>query len=153
MKVALNTDKLKKLRSDRFWSQEQLADFAGVSLRTVQRIENGKMASRDSALSIAEAFGIEIDALMVDTNSEHEKFEELEKEKKFLQFKMSSIIHLASYLLVMAILLSINLASSPDRLWIAWPAAGWGIGVLAHIGSVYLVGYISRIEKQISYLN
>ncbi len=153
MKVALNTDKLKKQRTERIWSQEQLAEAAGLSLRTIQRIEKGKLASRESALSIAEAFGIEIDTLMVSTHSEHGKLEALEKEKKFLQFKMSSVIHLVSYLLVMAILLPINLASSPDRLWIAWPAIGWGIGVIAHIGSVYLVGYISKVEKQISYLS
>ena len=41
-------------------------------------------------------------------------------------------IHLAVYVLVNALLVGINLATTPDRLWFAWPLLGWGIGLLAH---------------------
>ncbi len=36
-----NTNKFKSLRLARAWSQEQLAELSGLSVRTVQRIENG----------------------------------------------------------------------------------------------------------------
>jgi uncharacterized membrane protein len=41
-------------------------------------------------------------------------------------------IHLAAYLGVNALLLGINLATTPGRLWVRWPLMGWGVGLLAH---------------------
>ena len=40
--------------------------------------------------------------------------------------------HLAAYLAVNALLISINLATSTDRLWCKWPLLGWGFGLLVH---------------------
>jgi hypothetical protein len=41
-------------------------------------------------------------------------------------------IHLAAYVVVNAVLVGINLATTPERLWFRWPLLGWGIGILAH---------------------
>ena len=41
-------------------------------------------------------------------------------------------IHLMKYVLVMMVLAIINWVASPERLWVIWPALGWGIGLLAH---------------------
>ena len=46
-------------------------------------------------------------------------------------------IHLAAYSLVNALLVSINLATNPDRLWFKWPLLGWGFGILAHAIATY----------------
>ena len=46
-------------------------------------------------------------------------------------------IHLAAYAVVNVLLVSINLATNPDRLWFQWPLAGWGVGVLAHAAAVF----------------
>ncbi len=48
--------------------------------------------------------------------------------------------HLSVYLAVNAGLLVINLFSSPGRLWVVWPLAGWGIAILIHGASVFLGG-------------
>lgn len=48
--------------------------------------------------------------------------------------------HLSVYLAVNAGLLVINLLSSPGRLWVVWPLAGWGIGLLIHAAGVFLGG-------------
>ena len=48
--------------------------------------------------------------------------------------------HLSVYLAVNAGLLVINLVSSPGRLWVVWPLAGWGIGLLIHAAGVFLGG-------------
>lgn len=50
--------------------------------------------------------------------------------------------HLSVYLAVNAGLLIINLFSSPGRLWVVWPLAGWGIGVVIHGASVFLGGRV-----------
>jgi len=48
--------------------------------------------------------------------------------------------HLSVYLAVNAGLLVINLFSSPGRLWVVWPLAGWGMAILIHGFGVFLGG-------------
>lgn len=50
---------VRRLRAARNWSQEHLADVAGLSLRTVQRVEAEGTASASTRMSLAAAFGIE----------------------------------------------------------------------------------------------
>lgn len=51
-------------RSMRQWSQEQLAEIAGLNPRTVQRAEDGQPVSLDTRRALAGAFGLDdIDAL------------------------------------------------------------------------------------------
>ncbi|MFH1689181.1 MAG: 2TM domain-containing protein [Candidatus Eisenbacteria bacterium] len=45
--------------------------------------------------------------------------------------------HLMTYVLVNLALIVINLVTSPRDIWFFWPLFGWGIGVLAHAGSVF----------------
>jgi hypothetical protein len=45
--------------------------------------------------------------------------------------------HALVYVLVNAGLAAINLATSPERVWFAFPLFGWGIGLLAHGLSVF----------------
>lgn len=55
---------VKTFREMRQWSQEQLAEIARVSTRTVQRVEEGLASSPDTRRALAGAFGFEdIDAL------------------------------------------------------------------------------------------
>lgn len=54
---------MKGLRQERNWSQEQLAEFSGLGLRTIQRIESSHRAGLDSLAALAAAFKIEVAAL------------------------------------------------------------------------------------------
>lgn len=45
--------------------------------------------------------------------------------------------HLATYLVVNAFLVAINLTTTPDPFWAIWPIAGWGIGIVSHAISVF----------------
>jgi len=45
--------------------------------------------------------------------------------------------HLAVYVLVNALLLVINLVTTPFYLWFYWPLLGWGIAVLLHAASFF----------------
>lgn len=55
---------VRTLREAKRWSQEQLADIAKVSARTVQRVEEGQSSSTDTRRALASALGFEdIDAL------------------------------------------------------------------------------------------
>lgn len=51
---------IKQLRLSRGWSQEQLAQFSGLSVRTIQRVERGHNAGLESLKCIAAAFDIDV---------------------------------------------------------------------------------------------
>ena len=46
-------------------------------------------------------------------------------------------IHLIIYAVVNVILIIVNLATSPGKLWFYWPLIGWGIGVALHGFGIY----------------
>ena len=50
---------VKKLRLQRGWSQEQLAEMVGVSARTIQRIERGFTPGLETAKALASVFEVE----------------------------------------------------------------------------------------------
>lgn len=54
---------IRTMREVYHWSQETLAELAGLNVRTVQRVESAKSASADTRRALAAAFEIEdIDA-------------------------------------------------------------------------------------------
>src|SRR6188472_3353878 len=55
-----NAQLIRKLREDRAWSQEHLAAVAGLSARTIQRVEAESSASRETRMAIAAALDIEL---------------------------------------------------------------------------------------------
>ncbi len=61
--MKVDTTLVKKLRDARAWSQDHLAQVAGLSLRTIQRVESDGSASAETKMAIASAFDIEADAL------------------------------------------------------------------------------------------
>jgi len=54
---------IQKLRLQRGWSQEQLADLSGLSVRTIQRLERGQPASVESLKALGAAFEIDFSDL------------------------------------------------------------------------------------------
>src|SRR5206468_3941764 len=59
--------RVKAFRENRGWSQEQLSDISGVSVRTVRRIESGRRpASLETLKAIAGAFDLDIHELKTD---------------------------------------------------------------------------------------
>ena len=66
MQLKINANKLKQLRESRCWSQQQLADLSGLSLRTVQRIEAKSVASQESIKCLGAVFEIQLNELFDD---------------------------------------------------------------------------------------
>jgi transcriptional regulator with XRE-family HTH domain len=54
---------IKDFRISKGWSQEQLAQFSGLSVRTIQRIERGYNAGLESLKCIAAVFEIDVSVL------------------------------------------------------------------------------------------
>lgn len=60
-----------------------------------------------------------------------------ERARKRVETRIGFYIHLFVYLAVNALLIFINLTTSPDYYWFKWPLLGWGIGLLFHALGVY----------------
>ena len=77
MKQNRLAEKIKNLRTERAWSQAQLAEVSSLSVRTVQRVEMDGKCSHESLLALASAFDIdvqELTGLMKNKNSSNAKF-------------------------------------------------------------------------------
>jgi transcriptional regulator with XRE-family HTH domain len=71
----INAMLVKQLRTERSWSQDELAIASGLHLRTVQRIEKEASASLQSRKALAATLGIDIkdlDYQEVPTMRKHE---------------------------------------------------------------------------------
>lgn len=75
---------IKKLRTERGWSQEQLAIASGVSLRTIQRVEAEGVASTSTAVCIAATYDV--------------KLIELQEQKEGIAIKTSTIMYRLKFL-------------------------------------------------------
>jgi transcriptional regulator with XRE-family HTH domain len=64
---------LKKLRLSKSWSQQQLADISGLSLRTIQRIEKDGNCSHESLLTLASIFELDIEEFTEKINENNSK--------------------------------------------------------------------------------
>jgi len=63
MDQSVNSEKIKQLRIARSWSQEKLSQASGLSLRTIQRVENEGVCSLDSRQAIASTFQVDSSVL------------------------------------------------------------------------------------------
>ncbi|MCH2100004.1 MAG: helix-turn-helix transcriptional regulator [Pseudomonadales bacterium] len=68
MEYMIDKGLIKKLRKNHSWSQEQLASVSGLSLRTIQRIENEGKCSLESKKALAASFEINANQLGIDTS-------------------------------------------------------------------------------------
>jgi transcriptional regulator with XRE-family HTH domain len=64
MDMKVNAQKVKSLRKQSLWSQEELALACGVSRRTVQRAEGDGQASFETTKALAAVFQIDSDQLL-----------------------------------------------------------------------------------------
>ena len=126
---------VQKLRLQRGWSQQQLAELSGLNVRTIQRIEKGQEPSVESLKSLAAVFNVEFSTLkeqgMDNAVSETQSAEEILAFNQVRKLK-GFYIHLAQYVLVVPSIAVINALTTPNRWWVQWVVMGWGIGVFFH---------------------
>ncbi len=82
MEMQLDKQLLIWERQQRAWSQSQLAEATGLSLRTVQRIEKTVNASLESAKALASVYGMQVSLLYAQTDTELQKPEQEQSSKR-----------------------------------------------------------------------
>lgn len=130
---------IQKLRLDKGWSQEELAMHSGISVRTIQRIENGKRASLESLKCLAAVFETNVSNLvqeksMSSTQTADKYFvEQTEKEAiSYVQNLKAFHLNWITFIIVMPCLYLLNIKLSPDFLWVVLAGIGWGFGIALH---------------------
>ena len=131
---------IQKLRLQHGWSQEQLAELSGLSVRTIQRLERGQTPSVESLKSIAAVLDVDFTTLkepaMDPSLSENAGLPPVRADEALALAHVRRIkgfyLHCAQYALVITILALANLLLTPRYYWFVWPALGWGSGLLLH---------------------
>lgn len=139
---------VQKLRLQHGWSQEQLAHLSGLSVRTIQRIENGQSARIETLKSLASVFDMDFNALRDTpmTNIDHAAGLTQDEELALAQVQeiKQFYLRLIQYAVVVLILAAVNLTTSPRYYWFLWVALFWGLA---------LVFQGLRVHDRIPYLN
>lgn len=132
---------VRKLRLEKGWSQEQLAEISGLSVRTIQRVERGQKPSLETLKSLAAVFELNVSDLSKEDTMSSQTTISAEEEKAILFVRdiKGFYTHLTIYAVVVICLFILNSVRSPNHYWVIWPAIGWGVGVVFHGLNVFEV--------------
>jgi transcriptional regulator with XRE-family HTH domain len=129
----INLRDIKKMRLERHWSQEQLAEMSGLSKRTIQRIENGENAGLESLKSLAAVFETNIE----DSNKK-EEVDQIRKEETYIQ-KLKGFYKLLGLALINLILFFFIAVNDSD-------SEGWWLFIYMLITWIAFLGIYSFIS-------
>ena len=101
---------VRKLRLKRGWSQSQLAEMAGVTTRTIQRIEQGHRPSMETCRALASVFEVDLSLLQPGDEQMHNETELKADEqqallyakrmKEFYEFLITYVVLAAVFLFI-----------------------------------------------------
>lgn len=135
-----NLRDIKKMRLDRHWSQEQLAEMSGLSARTIQRIENGENAGLESLKSLAAVFETNI------TDSDKkEEIEQIMKEEEYVQNLKGfyKLLVLAIFSLVVFFVIAIFESDSEGWFLFLYMSIFWAVSL-----GVYSLNYFDFFGEE-----
>lgn len=138
---------VQKLRVQRGWSQEQLAEVSGLSVRTVQRVERGQTASVETLKALGAAFDVAFSDLQtpdgktdaMTTTSTLQPAAAglaLQPEEALALARVRSIgrfyRHAMIYAVAVLIAASAAVATGHSGAWVLRMAGFWGLGLGWH---------------------
>ncbi|MGJ8528844.1 2TM domain-containing protein [Maritalea sp.] len=137
-------------RIDKGWTQEQLAEVAGLSARTVQRIESGKSANLESLKCLASVFETNVADLIKEQEmqnqiAEHADLEIDGDQKSYRETEAIKYVknlkefyrHLIVFVIVAPCLVAFNAWLTPGVWWVVWAIFPWGFAVAMHFLTVF----------------
>lgn len=129
-------------RSERGWSQEELAMHAGVSARTIQRLETGKRASLETLKCLAAVFETTVSELVQEQTMNSDTLtpsgktalqEEVEKQAiAYVQNVKAFHMNWIASIVILPILYILNQRLSPEFDWFFIVALCWGAAIALH---------------------
>jgi transcriptional regulator with XRE-family HTH domain len=136
MDMKAKSSLIRKYRTERLWSQEQLAEISGLGLRTIQRLEARGSGSQESIKALAAVFNVEADTLFWRDGA-----------YQAYKHKQWGFVTFAGIPMVAALVLMVN------DLVVALPAAGIGVlfGLLTLVAIAFSSMTIEVNESEISW--
>lgn len=131
---------VRKYRLKHGWSQEQLAQLTGLSVRTIQRIERGQQPSLESLRALAAVFEVNTEELQQepdDMNSANELSREEVDALEYVRDIKGFYTNLVLYVVIIIALFIFNYWVTPDYIWAWWVVLGWGVGIIGHAISIF----------------
>ncbi|MEM1142821.1 MAG: helix-turn-helix domain-containing protein [Pseudomonadota bacterium] len=131
---------VRKLRLRKGWSQDQLAELADVSVRTIQRIERGHKPSLETANALAAVFEVEVTTFI----TEHEFMKSIEHDEpaepsqdelasdeaealEYAKGVKDFLSGVVAYLVLAAVFFAVKGTSEPALFWVF---GGVGLGLI-----------------------
>ncbi|ALD43112.1 helix-turn-helix domain-containing protein [Serratia ureilytica] len=141
--------RIRPLRLEKGWSQEQLATIAGLSTRTVQRIENGEQASLETLTAIAAALGVQVRDLNAPPQTPQEETPEAQRLRRQVAAEGKLLSMAVRFAVIGAILLAVNVFTHPHYLWSLWAIGGMSLAlVMRAVRTLLLRNVFSRWQEQ-----
>lgn len=151
---------VRKLRLQKAWSQEQLAEMAGVSVRTIQRLERGGKPGLETAKSLASVFEVNLSTFYsqdettmheYDTNTEARKIDLSLEEKKALEYAKAVkefFEGLLAYVVLAVVFFAVFGFSEPVVIWVF---LGLGLGLIFQgLVAFEIIGFsLPNLEKKL----
>ena len=135
-------------RTAQGWTQEQLAEHEGLSVRTIQRIERGAPATLETLKCLAAVFETTVSTLVEEQNMTPAQATPApaipdlrEKEAiEYVQMLKGLIMHVAIFAVMMPMLVGLNYLVSPGEWWFVYVLVAW-IGALALHSVIMFIMY------------
>ncbi len=149
--------RVKELRLQRGWSQEQLADLVDVSVRTIQRIERGFKPCLETSKALASVLEVDIATFTADITPPQAAATKQTDEEAVARLYVKGVKefynHLMIYLCFAVIYGYLNIFHGMgDTSIILFGLSFWGFGLLIHglvaFEKINLMGLGSRWEEQ-----
>ncbi|OHT22556.1 DNA-binding protein [Providencia stuartii] len=120
-------NKVKQLRLERAWSQEQLAQLSSLSTRTIQRIENNEVPSLETLSALASVFNVSVSELTSEPLPESIELDNrIAEAKKRVKNEANLLKNIIVAITVCTIMYILNDIYTPHRNWPIWVITIWG---------------------------
>ncbi|MFA3760706.1 helix-turn-helix domain-containing protein [Yersinia sp. 2544 StPb PI] len=151
----MNMYRIRELRLARAWSQEQLAELCSLSVRTIQRIENGEQASLETLSAIAAVMDLKVSELYCPNVSQEQSTpsqavdQRVIDARKAVEDEMSLLRQLLRAVILCAVLFAINWFTSPGYMWAWWVVLGLSIPLCLRAINLLLLGnWVERWQQK-----
>lgn len=148
---------VRKLRLQRGWSQEHLAELVGVSVRTIQRIERGFSPGLETSKALASVFEVDV-STFISEESTVNKNENLSESTTVSQDETKAMLYVKGikefydHLIIYVVFACVFVFAMGDDNFIRLGLLGWGVGVMVHglaaFEKIHFLGLNSNWEKR-----